>query len=682
MDAIFKDLSTRIGLSSFTWLPPLLALLLYLPALHGGLVWDDPLFLHHPLYRTPVDGAQVLSRPFVLSPNYYRPLAVTSFLLFGTAPGPQHLANLLLHGVNTALVTLLAMRLFRRERDEWPWRVLAAPLLYAVHPALVEGVAFISGRFDLLVTAFLLLALLADHALRGHGWLRPLTVGAAVLVAALSKEMAAGFLFLLPLWHLATGDSPSFRRLVQREWPVYLAVLLALAAYGGIRYAALGYLYLPAGGNPLPTGSPFQHVLLVARSLAEYLLLAVWPFTALRPIHYSPLPIAMDDGRAWLSLAVCLAVLTGVVLWLRREACSGALAAAAFVALLPVLNILPLELGGGAFVAERFLLFPLALLALAVGAVASQERRRALRPVLAVWGLAAVAVVQLTVPHWRSDQTLWEWGIRRAPQSPTPYTNLALVAVNQGNPALGLMLAEEALARDPNDDSAHNHRGLALFHLGRHQEAEASFARAVELAPASALYWSNRAGALREQGRLQEAGRMLLDEALRRDPALWVAHFNLGLVYLKADRPDLAVQALSDALRLAPPGEQDPIRASLEQADDPRRWLRLADLLLANGQPEEALWALDGAEARGAGPLEVAVGRSAALLALERLDEAEALLQTALLSAPQDARVYNNLGMIAQRRGDVEAARRFFERAIELAPEWETPRHNLAGLGR
>ena len=748
-------------------LPPVVALLLYLPALHGGLVWDDPLFLYHPLYRQRVDWGRVLGSPFVLSPNYFRPLAVATLVLGGLTPWVQHLLNLLLHVLNTGLVTLLAARL-RRPRFHLFYS-LAAGLLYAVHPALVEGVAFVSGRFDLLLTTFLLLALLADGALRGRRLLRPLAVGTAVLLAALSKEMAVAFPFILPLWHLATasadnsprpsgegpgvrasprplgegpgvrasprplgekpgvrasprpsgegpevrasprpsGEGPGVRasprplgegpgvRALRREWPLYLAVLLALSAYLGLRTAALGYLYLPGEGNPIPVGGPLQHGLLVARSLAEYTLLALWPFTTLRPIHYSPLPLPLDRPVTWLALPAALAVLGGVAFWLRRDRRSGSLALAALLALLPVLNLLPLELGGGTFVAERFLLFPLALLALSISQLpipplaAFSAPASRLSPhvsrltfyyALALWFVAAVATVQWTVPHWRDERALWEWGLRRAPQSSTPYTNLALVAVNGGDPAGGLALAEAALARDPNEDSAHNHRGLALFHLGRYEEAEAAFRRAIDLAPDNALYRSNLAGALREQGRLQEAERVLLEEALPRDPSLWVAHFNLGLVYLRADRPDLAAQALEGALGLAPPDQRAAVEATLRQTQDPARWLRLGDLLLANGEAEGALGALAQAEALGAGAIDVAVGRSAALIALGRLEEAEALLQAALLSAPQDARLYNNLGLAARQRGDTEAARGYFERAVELAPEWDLPRRNLEEL--
>jgi Flp pilus assembly protein TadD len=683
-------------------LPGVVAFLLYLPALHGGLVWDDPLFLNHPLYRDPANWAQALAQPFLLSPNYYRPAAVATLLLGGDSPATQHLFNALLHALNTALVALLAARLAGYGRGGSRARVvgMGAGLLYGAQPALVEGVAFIAGRFDLLLTTFTLLALVADHALRGRRWLRPFAVGVAVLGAALSKEMAAAFVLVLPLWHLGSrafassdgadsSEVPQTSRRSRLGWlgpdpaetaSVYLAAGLGLLGYLALRYAALGYLYLPESGRALAVGSPWQHVLLVGRSLAEYVRLTLWPFTTLRPIHYSPLPVPGGSAGAWLPPIAGVALLLGLAWWVRRDRATGALAAAGVVALLPVLNVVPLELGGGAFVAERFLLFPLALLALAASRLARRFEFRTLAPLVGLWVVAGVAVVQLTVPHWRSDRTLWEWGVRRAPRSPTPYTNLALVAINQGDAGRGLALAEQALQRDPNEDNAHNHRGLALFRLGRYAEAEAAFARAVELAPQNPLYWSNLAGALRDQDKLGEAERLLLDEALRLDPELGVAHFNLGLVYLKADRPDLAARALSRALELLPPVQGAEVQAFLDQTADPQRWLRFADLLLSNGEADSALQAFAQAEQQGAAPLDVAVGRSAALITLEELDQAEALLQAALLSAPEDARLYNNVGLIAQIRGQMEQAQALFARAADLAPGWELPRQNLEAL--
>lgn len=657
----------------FALAPAALAAALYLPTLHAGLAWDDPLVLHHARYLPPVDWGAALGEPFVLSPNYYRPLAVFTLAAIGDNPTVQHGLNLVLHAVNTLLVGALAQRLHPTATA-----FHIAPWLYAAHPVLVEPTAFIAGRFDLMVTAFLLLALWADLALRARVAVHIGAVGACALLAALSKEMAAVLPLVLLAWVWATDPAPRLNRaFLRRATPGLLAAGLGLSAYLLIRFSALGYLYLTDTGRSLDVGTPLQHALLVARSLAEYAVLVVFPFVALSPIHYSPLPLPLDAPTTWLGLALAALVVVGLAIWARRSPQTGALAVGGALALLPVLNLAPLELGGGAFIAERFLTFPLALVTLAVSRVIEPIELPWVRGAAMVWGLAALATVQLTVPHWKNDETLWRWAVTRAPQSPTPFTNLSLVEINRGNPSAGLSLANEALARNPNEANAHSNAALALVRLGRYDEAARALRQAIALRPENALYYSNLAAVLREQGDLQASERLLLDEALPRDPRLWTTHFNLGLLYLRADRPDLAIVALEEALRWAPPNDRGEIQSFLAQTREPTRWLRLVERLLAAGQPESALRAVEQAQALGASETDVAIGRGAALTAIGRLDEAETIARAALTANQNDARLHNLLGQVALARGDKVSAQRWFEQAIALAPDWPLPRQNL-----
>jgi Flp pilus assembly protein TadD len=726
-------------------LPALLVFLVYLPALGCGFVWDDTIFLRDmPLYRDPALWSQALRAPFVLSPNYFRPLALLTFMaelrLGGLNPALFHLTNLLLHALNTVLVGLLARHLGRDVRqahadrkpsnDVWPpWLVTAgAALLYGLHPALVESIAFVSSRFDLLLTTFLLLALLADVRLR-HPVARPLAVGLAFLLAALTKEMALALVLMLPLWHcgamgkwangqMANGRAEKdygrlqklrkgafifLRRRTVGDLGVYAALLIAGVVYLIIRHAALGYLLLPQAGHPIPTGGPVQHLLLVGQSLAAYARLIVWPFTSLGPIHYGPLPVPTHALAPWISLGAALLLLAGLVKWARIAPRSGGLAVAGLLSTLPVVNLLPLELGGGAFVAERFLTFPLALFVLAAVPLLARWQRSAIRKreaggkkqesscaltlphshtLLLLWLAACVVTIQITLPHWRDDLSLWTWAARRAPQSATPPTNLALQYVNRGDYSAGLEAAGRALELDPANADAWDNAGLALFYLERYAEAQDAFERAVELEPESALYWNNLAGALREQDQLGAAEQVLLDQALRLDPTLPAAHLSLGIVYLRADRPDLAAGYLQGALRLLPPGQTDQAQTLLEQTQEPGRWLRLGDLLLAHGDPQEALRAFEQAGLLSARPADVAAGQSAALIQLGAWPEAEALLGSALALTPDDARLHNNLGVAAREQERMDAARVHFARAAELAPAWDLPHQNLAGLER
>jgi len=681
-------------------LPILIVLLVYLPALGYGLVWDDTIFLRDlPIYRHPTLWTQALGQPFALSPNYFRPLGVFTFILQLRLGGLNstllHLTNLVLHAINTLLIAVLATYLCpSMGATERRWLQIGAALVYGLHPALLEGVAFISGQFDLLVTVLLLLALLADVSIR-HRVGRPLTVALAFLLAAFSKEMAVAFVFVLPLWHLARRQRSllplsQFWRDVRDsgDLSTYAAVLVAGGLYLVLRYGVLGYLLLSGAGATIATGNLLQHLLLVGRSVARYVVLTIWPFTSLAPIHYSPLPVPTQDLAAWAALVVVLGLGVGLVILVRRAPRSGWLIAAGTLSLLPVVNIFPLELDGGAFIAERFLLFPLALFTLALIPLARPlvARNASLGRVPGwafplLWLVVSVATLQLTLPHWRDDVTLWIWGGRRAPLSSIPPTNLALAHINQGNYDRAMAELDRALRLDPTHANTWNNLGLALFYRGDFAAAQSAFEEATRLEPQAALFWNNLASALREQDRLEEAQQVLLDRVFSLDSTLPVAHLNLGIIYLRIDRPDLAAQHLQEALYLLPPDQSGEARALLAQIEEPGRWLRLGDNLLADGDPEAALSAFEQAGLLGAQAADVAVGMSSALIAMDALSDAEDVIQQALKQTPNDARLYNNLGVVAREQGDLGAAREYFDQAMALAPEWDIPRENLESLG-
>jgi hypothetical protein len=113
----------------------------YLPALRGGLLWDDEGHVTKVELR-PLSGLWRIWTEPGATQQYY-PVLHTAFWvehrLWGDATIGYHLANILLHVIAACLVALILRRL------AIPGGWLAA-LIFALHPVGVESVAFTSQR--------------------------------------------------------------------------------------------------------------------------------------------------------------------------------------------------------------------------------------------------------------------------------------------------------------------------------------------------------------------------------------------------------------------------------------------------------------------------------------------------------------------------------------------------------
>lgn len=514
-------------------LPAIAALVTFavlMPALDGELVWDDRYFLlDSPVYRNAASAVEAAFAPFVLSPNYFRPLGVLSFVwelrLFGSDAWFMHLTNLLLHCLSTFLLTLLMLRTDRGSCPIAHGYALIAALLFGLHPVMSEGVGFVSCRFDLLLTLSSLLLLHASELRPASRARTPLMI-VCMLLACLSKESAAALIVALPIVAIGSpGRAAPFR--------TACGLLCAALAYLLLRWIGLGRLFVPAPEAAVLTGGVLSHLLLVGRSFLEYLLLIISPFGRVMPVHWAELPISGGDVLGWIGLGL-LALEAALLARALPRSRSARLLAAALVTLLPVLNIAPLELSGGAFVADRFVMLPMVFVSLAVF-----EALRGLRPAsapalaimlgLALWTAAGAIEARSALASWRDDCALWRAAEARAPKSTTVLNNLALCRLNGGDIAGGEALSRRSLAILPGQAEAWNNLGLALARTNRIAESISAFEQAVALQPAGALYRTNLGAALRVAGRPDDS-RRVLEEAVERDASFGPARVNLALL--------------------------------------------------------------------------------------------------------------------------------------------------------
>lgn len=155
--------------------------------------------------------------PRALKGGYYRPLLALSYLydkeLWYLDSNVMHQENLLIHIVNAILLFFLARLILSGSKE--PYRsILAtgAALIFGLHPATTESVAWISGRTDLIATVFVLASALLIVLYRNTG--RRLYQLSSLLILVpgmLAKEVAFGFLPILLLlgWRRDDGEVSS-----------------------------------------------------------------------------------------------------------------------------------------------------------------------------------------------------------------------------------------------------------------------------------------------------------------------------------------------------------------------------------------------------------------------------------------------------------------------------------------
>ena len=555
--------------ANWPWLLPfLIAALTYISSLGYGYVWDDNIFIaERQSLRDWTTAWQSAWQLYDLGSAYYfRPLGVLSLAfdhLIGSGVQTAHLMAVLIHAANSALVAGLTLQLCRSLASIRASGAVAclAGILYALHPALIQSVAWLSCRFDLLLTLFGLSMLMADGVMT-PGRLRSAALGLLFFLAALSKESAVVLPALLLIWRILLQQAGAIagQPLLTRAEAV--SIVMTGMAYLALRMQAIGGLHaMPLPSLPLP-----EHLAIVLKSLGTYLQLTLAPFTNLNPFHRLPESLAWHDTQIWTgACGLALLALAG----LRKPSRTACLLALCYLtALLPVLNLLRLHMAES-FVHERFLTLPLAfacmLAALLVGhawqwANTQRMTRVALPSMIVAWLIASVATLYSVMPNWRSNLQLWAWAVQSNPQMELAQSNY-LASLNQAGKSEEAIHFTQALLRQQDGKLALQHRlayARALSDSGQQLPALDQVWLAISTAPDTLppLYLARLCA---ESGWMQlargrhETAAHMLRHAIQLNPEPVEPHYNLGIALAAGGHEAEARLILQQALQRMPP---------------------------------------------------------------------------------------------------------------------------------
>lgn len=551
--------------------------------LRFGFVWDDTYFIvrntalrdwrQAPAYFYDRDTSAGANRAdeFLV----FRPLRNLSYAadysVAGLDPRWWHAHHVMLHLVNALLVGWIAGRLSR----SWIARLVAS-LLFLVHPALTEAVAWVKCRDDLLAAFWTLLAFGAWLRWRAEPWTwrRITALAGAYGLACLAKDQAiilpllfaAGGAWLPGAAHIAAPASPRTR----------VALWTSLAAVG-VGYLAWRHGFMGRTSQTDYLAGFLPTMLTMVRVALLYLHLLVVPHPLLAD-YSGMLPSQSPLDPRVVSSAITL-ILVATLVWrarVRQPVITFGILWIA-IALLPVSNLVPMM----QYLAERFLYLPLIGLAWAAGDLAARQAER--RGPVVLLASAAVLVAAALLAHqraavWRDDLPLFEATVRDTPDHALrPRRNLLAALLSRGHVAQARPLAEQLWARAQHDSTlspraraeyAH-HLALIDLRTGQPDAGRALMSRAIDLDPTYAepyLALGIDAGSRGDAA----AALSWFDRAAAASPDLAAAHANRGVALRELGRVDDAEQAFRQAVRLAP--------------DDPMAYKSLAALLWSRGQ--------------------------------------------------------------------------------------------------
>jgi len=443
--------------------------LAYANSLGADFIYDDNAFVvDNEAIRTFAPLSKFLLSPEAFSQpandHVYRPLASFSFAinyaLGGLDVRGYHIVNLLFHLLNAFLVFVLLGRIgFEKEAS------LVGALIFAIHPAHVEAVTWISGRGNVLFLAFFLLSLLlymrTDEAPGARKTALYCASVAAYALSLLAKEMALPLPALLFGYDLFLGRARDRREWMQKMWS-YLPFVLTAIGYIALRTHVLGKI----GQVEYHGGSAYVTLLVMLKALVIYAKLLLVPVGLSISRHFQP-SHSIFEPSVFLGLCfLVVAIIVGIISFRRKPVLSFGLFWFA-VAILPVSNIIPVN----AIVADRFLYGPsigfCLLAAVWFTSACGEDHRRKALSVAAMLPLVFCFMLLSVIRNndFSNPILLWQKAAKTSPTSFVAYNNLGLQYMKKG------MLPEaiDALKRavEIKDDLPQAHVNLATCYKAK-----------------------------------------------------------------------------------------------------------------------------------------------------------------------------------------------------------------------
>ncbi|MBN1622719.1 MAG: tetratricopeptide repeat protein [Endomicrobiales bacterium] len=502
-----------------------------------------------------------------------RPLTLLSLMvdykIWGKKPFGYHLVNVLLHGVNSVLIFILAIYLGAKltGKSNYIFGVFSA-LLFSLHPLQAEVVNVASFRADLLVTFFYVLSIIffikADKRIKWQSIIFYSMSVASFVFALFSKEIAVTLplVILLYLWLYKREE---FSKLNY----AFIAGLLFLSGTFLLYFWAkrFGYdlhrlIFVNIKNNVSPISSFSAYLNTVFLAFFHYFKKIVWPFN-LSFDYLITLPSTVFNLMAF--FAIVLLCFFGVlffgneIIMKKAGITSGRKRLLqfgigfAFIAYLPVSNVLPLA----NTVADRYMYLPLAGVSLILSSLLYAVPEKRIRGIslsflfalLIIFSYSIITVKRNIV--FRNMRSLYTDALKSSPESPRVRFNLALVYMSEKkwNEAIAEFNKVEELNPLYERINVWNNIGICYEKLGDFKKAKDFYGKVIIVNPNKDAL-NSFADILWKEGN-HKGTAWLLHKSVEMFPDS-EAYNNLGTFYASKKEFKKAIEYYEQAVNLKP----------------------------------------------------------------------------------------------------------------------------------
>jgi protein O-mannosyl-transferase len=617
------------------WIVFIFGMLAYVNTITHDFTQDDAIVIYDNMFTTQgVKGLKGLfskdtffgffkteGKDKLVTGGRYRPLTPAMFAIeyeiAGKNPMPGHIVNILLYGLLCFLIyhTLALLLCYKNDTEEKRWMILAASLIYALHPIHTEAVANIKGRDEIMAMMGSVSALYLTLKYADTSKLKYIIFACLWLfIGLLSKENTITFLAVIPLAIFYFRDKDMLGALkygIIMLIPAFLFLVIRGAVlgndFGGTPMELMNNPYLKWVNNAYVPFTGEERFSTILFTLGKYIQLLVLPHPLTHDYYPRHIGIHhLSDGGVLISLVLYItAAIYG--LWSLSKKTVPGFAILYFLITLSLVSNVVFPIGTN--MSERFMFMPSLGFALFAGWILTEwvYKKAGKNIYIGVLGLIILMYGIKTV----SRNAVWESDFRL-------FTTDVKTSVNSAKVlnAAGGALTTEAFKEEDETKKA-----------GMLREAIGYLTKALEIHPTyknAYLIMGNAHYYLREYDQAIRA----YDNGLRLDPDFNDAASNLAVT-------------LRDAGRRA--GE---VENNLEKAMQ-----YLSRSLSLNANDSETLRLLG-----------VAYGI--------RGDHKEAIgyFERVVQLLPEHAPSYLNLANAYQNAGDLENSYKYRNRALELDP--------------